>query len=151
MPIALPISVATVPAAALAALALGLARDFLPRICAATIAPAEDAAALPLSPGLGAALLLAKLAGEALVLRGLSAAPGRLSASARLHAGPLLPLVLSRLALALVAAGLLCAGLLPPALALLLLGELLERSLFFRAVDASAMPGNPAAPATAAH
>jgi hypothetical protein len=36
---------------------------------------------------------------------------------------------------------------LPVALTLLLLGELAERALFFRAVDPSRMPGMPAGPA----
>ena len=63
------------------------------------------------------------------------------SLSARLQRGPLGPLVVARLAVA----GLVLAGFftLPALFSVLLLGvgELLERTLFFRAVDAPKMPG----------
>lgn len=95
------------------------------------------AALIPLSAPLAAVLLVAKLALELNTLRGTST-------SARLQRGPLSPLVVARLAVAgLVVAAVFVA----PAFASVLLfgvGEFLERTLFFRAVDSPKMPGVPA-------
>lgn len=93
------------------------------------------------APG-AAGLLAAKLAFEASVLVGRET-------TARLHRRPLRRATCLRFALGLIALALL---LLPGpefvthciALAALLLGELAERYLFFRAVDAPKMPGQPA-------
>jgi len=87
------------------------------------------------TPVAAAVVLLSKLAGEALSLRGDSA-------SARLQRGPLRTLVISRFALGLTAAALfpMAASM---ALAACLLGEFAERALYFRAVDAPKMPGVP--------
>jgi Fe-S-cluster-containing dehydrogenase component/DMSO reductase anchor subunit len=87
---------------------------------------------------LAALALAAKLALENRLLRASRA-------SARLHAGPLRPLTRVRVALGLAALVLFALhqpwfGLLP-----LILGELVERVLYFRAVDAPKMPGQPAA------
>ena len=91
-----------------------------------------------ISPPAAALALAAKLALEHRLLR---AAP----VSARLHAGPLRPLARARLALGLAALLLFALhqpwfGLLP-----LILGELVERVLYFRAVDAPKMPGQASA------
>ncbi|MCS6243733.1 MAG: dimethyl sulfoxide reductase anchor subunit [Opitutus sp.] len=95
------------------------------------------AALIPFSAPLAAVVLVAKLALELSTLRGTST-------SARLQRGLLSPLVLARLAVA----GLAFAGffMLPPAAAVILfgIGEILERTLFFRAVDSPKMPGVPA-------
>ncbi|MFA6961912.1 MAG: DmsC/YnfH family molybdoenzyme membrane anchor subunit [Opitutaceae bacterium] len=94
------------------------------------------AALAPHTPSLAAFALLAKLALELSTLRGDSA-------SARLQRGPLAPLVIARVFIA---------GITLPAifhlpslifLILFALGELLERTLFFRAVDSPKMPGVP--------
>jgi Fe-S-cluster-containing dehydrogenase component len=86
-----------------------------------------------LAPSAAALALLAKLALESLGLRGSSV-------SARLQRGPLRGLVLARLAVGVAAVPLF--PLAPPlALAVTLVGELLERALYFRAVDAPKMPG----------
>ena len=66
------------------------------------------------------------------------------SPSARLQRGPLAPAGLVRDVCGLSAAVLLIAGAPLAALAPLLAGELAERYLFFRAVDAPKMPGVPA-------
>jgi len=92
---------------------------------------------VPLSAPLASVLFVAKLALELSTLRGTST-------SARLQRGLLSPLVVARLAVA----GLALAGFLtlPPTIAVILfgVGELLERTLFFRAVDSPKMPGVPA-------
>jgi formate dehydrogenase iron-sulfur subunit len=98
------------------------------------------AALAPISPLAAALILLAKLALELSTLRGDST-------SARLQRGPLAPLVVARVAIALLT---LTVFLLPTSSFLLLLplfalGELLERTLFFRAVDSPKMPGVPSA------
>jgi formate dehydrogenase iron-sulfur subunit len=98
------------------------------------------AALAPIYPLAAALILLAKLALELSTLRGDSA-------SARLQRGPLAPLVVARVAIALLT---LTVFLLPTSSFLLLLplfalGELLERTLFFRAVDSPKMPGVPSA------
>jgi Fe-S-cluster-containing dehydrogenase component/DMSO reductase anchor subunit len=91
---------------------------------------------VPLSAPLASVLFVAKLALELTSLRGTST-------SARLQRGLLSPLVVARLAVA----GLAFAGffMLNPAAAVILfgVGELLERTLFFRAVDSPKMPGVP--------
>jgi DMSO reductase anchor subunit len=66
------------------------------------------------------------------------------SVSARLQRGPLAALGVARDSLALCAMVLLLAWPGWTALAFLVAGELLERTLFFRAVDAPKMPGMPA-------
>jgi formate dehydrogenase iron-sulfur subunit len=96
------------------------------------------AALAPISPLAAALILLAKLALELSTLRGDST-------SARLQRGPLAPLVVARVAIALLT---LTVFLLPTSsfllsLPLLAVGELLERTLFFRAVDSPKMPGVP--------
>jgi formate dehydrogenase iron-sulfur subunit len=98
------------------------------------------AALAPISPLAAALILLAKLALELSTLRGDST-------SARLQRGPLAPLVVARVAIAVLT---LTVFLLPTSSFLLLLplfalGELLERTLFFRAVDSPKMPGVPSA------
>jgi formate dehydrogenase iron-sulfur subunit len=98
------------------------------------------AALAPISPLAAALILLAKLTLELSTLRGDST-------SARLQRGPLAPLVVARVAIALLT---LTVFLLPTSSFLLLLplfalGELLERTLFFRAVDSPKMPGVPSA------
>jgi formate dehydrogenase iron-sulfur subunit len=96
-------------------------------------------AALSIISPLAAALaLLGKLALELSTLRGDST-------SARLQRGPLAPLVIARLAIASIT--LLAIFHLPSPIFLVLfsLGELLERTLFFRAVDSPKMPGVPSA------
>jgi hypothetical protein len=91
---------------------------------------------VPLSAPLASLLFIGKLALELNTLRGNST-------SARLQRGLLSPLVVARLAVA----GLAFAGffMLNPAAAVILfgVGELLERTLFFRAVDSPKMPGVP--------
>lgn len=95
-------------------------------------------AALALAaPPLAAAALLAKLLAEALPLRGATL-------TARLQRGPLRATLGLRLGLGLAAV---VAFLMAPAwiaFALFAAGELAERVLFFRSVDAPKMPGNPA-------
>lgn len=95
------------------------------------------AALIPLSAPLAAIALVTKLVLELNTLRGTST-------SARLQRGLLSPLVVARLA---VAGLVLTAVFVAPAFASVLLfgvGELLERTLFFRAVDSPKMPGVPA-------
>ena len=91
---------------------------------------------VPLSASLASVLFIAKLALELTSLLGTST-------SARLQRGLLSPLVVARLAVA----GLAFAGffMLNAAAAVILfgVGELLERTLFFRAVDSPKMPGVP--------
>jgi DMSO reductase anchor subunit len=91
---------------------------------------------VPLSAPLASVLFIAKLSLELTSLRGTNT-------SARLQRGLLSPLVVARLAVA----GLAFAGffMLNPAAAVILfgVGELLERTLFFRAVDSPKMPGVP--------
>ena len=91
---------------------------------------------VPFSAPLASLALVAKLALELSTLRGEST-------SARLQRGPLSPLVVARLAVA----GLVFAGffMLPSVFSVVLfgIGELLERTLFFRAVDSPKMPGVP--------
>jgi len=89
------------------------------------------------TPVVAAAALLAKLAWETRSLLG----PG---VSARLQRGPLARAVAFRMALGLSAAVLLAVNPGWTALVVLMAGELAERSLFFRAVDAPKMPGVPA-------
>jgi hypothetical protein len=66
------------------------------------------------------------------------------SVSARLQCGPLAKAVLGRDLLALTSVVLLFTAPAWAALPLIICGELLERYLFFRAVDAPKMPGVPA-------
>ncbi|BET65140.1 hypothetical protein ASA1KI_00580 [Opitutales bacterium ASA1] len=87
------------------------------------------------APSAAAVALVAKLALESLSLRGDST-------SARLQRGPLRGLVLARLAVGVAAVPLFPLAA-PLALAVALVGELLERALYFRAVDAPKMPGVP--------
>jgi len=89
------------------------------------------------TPSVAAVALLAKLAWEARSVFG----PG---VSARLQRGPLARAVAFRMALGLSAALLLVVTPGWIALVVLLAGELAERTLFFRAVDAPKMPGMPA-------
>lgn len=95
------------------------------------------AALLPLAPALAAVAYLAKLALELPSLRGDSA-------SARLQRGPLLALVIARVAVGTMA--ILTCLLLPSYFALVpfAVGEVLERALYFKAVDSPKMPGVPA-------
>ncbi len=95
------------------------------------------AALAALSPVAAAVVLSAKLLLELAQSRGPSI-------SARLQRGPLRPTLLTRFALGLAA---IVAFLVAPtslAFALFAAGELAERVLFFRSVDSSKMPGNPA-------
>jgi DMSO reductase anchor subunit len=92
---------------------------------------------VPVAPGLAALLLLAKLGWEARTLQGESM-------PARLQRGPLRTAAALRGALGLAACGLLATSPGWFAFVVLLAGELGERSLFFRAVDAPKMPGMPA-------
>ncbi len=87
------------------------------------------------APWAASAVLGLKLIGEALSHLGSST-------SARLQRGPLRTLSRARFALGIAAAALFPLSL-PLALAFVLLGELTERALYFRAVDAPAMPGIP--------
>jgi len=89
------------------------------------------------APALAAFALLAKLGWEARSLFG----PG---ISARLQRGPLARVVAFRLVLGVSAVLLLVVNPGWTALVVLLAGELVERTLFFRAVDAPKMPGMPA-------
>jgi hypothetical protein len=94
------------------------------------------AALIPLSAPLAAVTLLAKIGLELSTLRGDSP-------SARLQRSLLSPLVAARL---VIASLLLPALFVAPAgvtVMLFGLGELLERTLFFRAVDSPKMPGVP--------
>lgn len=96
------------------------------------------AALVPVSPLAAAITLVAKLILELSTLRGDST-------SARLQRSHLAPLVAARIAVAIIT---LPAIFLLPASFLLVLvavGELLERTLYFRAVDSPKMPGVPAA------
>ncbi len=103
-------------------------------------------ASAPFSPATASFLLLAKLIAESSTLLELRSPSKGPAASARLLVGPLRHLALARLGLGLAAALALALAPLPAALGLLLLGELAERALFFRAVDPSRMPGMPAGP-----
>ncbi|MBK8475977.1 MAG: dimethyl sulfoxide reductase anchor subunit [Opitutaceae bacterium] len=94
------------------------------------------AALATVDPVAAALVLLAKLGCESTQAHG-SSVP------ARLQRGPLRPLFTARFLLGVTAAALLAGGPLWPALALFAAGELAERLLFFRAVDAPKMPGNP--------
>ena len=97
------------------------------------------------APPFAALALAAKLLAERLLLR---ASP----VSARLHAGPLRRLALTRQGFAAAAILTWVLSFLVPlttpalilAAALFAVGELLERTLYFRAVDAPKMPGVPA-------
>ncbi len=91
-----------------------------------------------LVPPLAAAALAAKLFAERALL-------GASPVSARLHAGPLRPHARARLALGLAATALFAFAQPLPAFVLFAVGELLERALYFRAVDSPKMPGQPAA------
>ncbi|MFH1497689.1 MAG: DmsC/YnfH family molybdoenzyme membrane anchor subunit [Verrucomicrobiota bacterium] len=95
------------------------------------------AALLPIAPAFAAVAYLGKLALELGSLRGDSA-------SARLQRGPLRALVIARVAVGTMA--ILTFLLLPSyfTLALLAVGEVLERALYFKAVDSPKMPGVPA-------
>jgi DMSO reductase anchor subunit len=86
------------------------------------------------APRLAALLLVAKLAWESRTWFGGSV-------SARLQRGPLRGNGLARLSLGVAAIGLLLAAPGWWAFAALIAGELAERALFFRAVDAPKMPG----------
>jgi formate dehydrogenase iron-sulfur subunit len=100
------------------------------------------AALAPISPLAAALALLAKLALELFTLRGDST-------SARLQRGPLAPLVIARVAIASITLLAIFHLPSPIVLVLLALGELLERTLFFRAVDSPKMPGVPSASSSA--
>lgn len=89
-----------------------------------------------ISPPVAALGLLLKMAWESRTQHGQNS-------SARLQRGPLASLVVAREALALISVVLLLAAPGWAALAFLTAGELLERLLFFRAVDAPKMPGLP--------
>ncbi len=89
------------------------------------------------APKIAALLLLVKIAWETRTRH-----DG--SISARLQRGPLASVAVARDSLALVAMVLLLVAPGWLALAVLVTGELLERTLFFRAVDAPKMPGMPA-------
>lgn len=90
-----------------------------------------------LAPAWAAYALLAKLVWE-------SRSYFDFSVSARLQRGPLARAVVARDALGLVAIVALLGGAVPFGLVVLFAGELMERYLFFRAVDAPKMPGMPA-------
>ena len=92
----------------------------------------------PVAPRAAAVGLIIKLAWESRTF-----SPG--AVSSRLQRGPLARAVLTRDLLGLSTVILLFVAPLPLALPLLLAGELAERFLFFRAVDAPKMPGQPAA------
>ena len=92
----------------------------------------------PVAPRAAAVGLIIKLAWESRTF-----SPG--AVSSRLQRGPLARAVLTRDLLGLSTVILLFFAPLPLALPLLLAGELAERFLFFRAVDAPKMPGQPAA------
>ena len=89
-------------------------------------------------PPLAAFALVTKLALEYLLLR---ASP----VSARLHAGPLRTVARTRVALGFAAVILFALHLPGFGFLLFAMGELVERVLYFRAVDAPKMPGQPAA------
>ncbi len=89
------------------------------------------------SPPVAALVLLSKIAWESRTQHGQSR-------SAHLQRGPLTALVAAREGLALISVVLLLTFPGWTALAFLIAGELLERLLFFRAVDAPKMPGQPA-------
>jgi DMSO reductase anchor subunit/ferredoxin len=95
-------------------------------------------AATLLAPAVAALLLVAKLGWETRTQSGGSP-------SARLQNGPLRPLATARVGLALATSVLLVVIPGPWLLVPLLAGELAERLLFFRAVDAPKMPGVPSA------
>lgn len=97
------------------------------------------AAALPVSPTTAIALLATKLAVEIAQATGCSV-------SARIQRGPLNKLLAARLALAAGSAIALLAGFPVVAFAFFAAGELVERTLFFRATDSPKMPGHPATP-----
>jgi Fe-S-cluster-containing dehydrogenase component/DMSO reductase anchor subunit len=103
-----------------------------------------------LTPPFAALALVTKLAAEFAFV---AASP----TSARLYADPLHRLARTRLALGIAATAALTllpaapALLLPLGLVLFALGELAERALYFRAVDAPKMPGQPAATPASSH
>ena len=90
-----------------------------------------------LTPEIAALLVLAKLLLESITV-------WDRSISARLQRGPLRAAVATRDVIAFAAALLLIAAPLTVALPVLFAGELMERYLYFRAVDAPKMPGQPA-------
>ena len=90
------------------------------------------------APAAATAVLLAKLIAERVLLR---ASP----VSSRLHDGPLRTANRTRLGLGLVAAVLFLFGQSALGFVVFAVGELLERTLYFRAVDSPKMPGQPAA------
>jgi formate dehydrogenase iron-sulfur subunit len=95
-----------------------------------------------IAPIVAAFVLLAKLAWESQSYFGI---PGTLlPVTARLQRGPLKPAVATRDILGLLGVVTLLAAPLPLALLITFCGELAERHLFFRAVDAPKMPGLPA-------
>ncbi len=94
------------------------------------------AALIPLSAPLAAVSLVAKLALELNTLRGGSP-------SARLQRSLLSPLVAARLVIASLILPTLFVAPAGVTVVLFALGELLERTLFFRAVDSPKMPGQP--------
>ena len=94
------------------------------------------AALIPLSAPLAAVTLVAKLALELNTLRGDSP-------SARLQRSLLSPLVAARLVIASLILPTLFVAPAGVTVVLFALGELLERTLFFRAVDSPKMPGQP--------
>ena len=94
------------------------------------------AALIPLSAPLAAVTLVAKLALELNTLRGGSP-------SARLQRSLLSPLVAARLVIASLILPTLFVAPAGVTVVLFALGELLERTLFFRAVDSPKMPGQP--------
>jgi formate dehydrogenase iron-sulfur subunit len=96
------------------------------------------AALAPLSALAAAVALAAKLALELSTLRGASS-------PARLQRGPLRLLVSARLFAAVAAFAALPLLPTPVTAAILVVGELLERTVFFRAVDSPKMPGVPSA------
>ena len=112
-----------------AALGLLLAAATIAKLAfeARTLAPLRESPDAPLTPARKSALLLAGPLATANSLRALVALLG----------GVALPLALALDLAPAVAAW--------PALAFTLLGELAERYLFFRAVDAPKMPGLPSA------
>ncbi len=111
---------------------------------ALVMAPASLSVFFP-SPalvGICLAVLMAKLAVELIPLK---AARNKLwdgrKKSALVQLGPLRNLLYSRIAIAIAGIIFLGVGIAPAGALLLLAGELLERSLFFRAVDTPKMPG----------
>ena len=124
------------------------ARHTLPRFLGTiALAATLTITACSSAPGLllPAAVILAKIVVECLALLPLrSRVPSHARTTARLLAGPLRRAATGRVALVLCALGILSAqtpAAIGLAVVLLMVGELVERSLYFKAVSAPGMPG----------